>query len=255
MMKKVSLRISALALALMLLLASVMIVSAAPSGVLSDEAGIFNSAQAADLQQKLDEASAKTGWQFIIHTTNRTFTNSQIESYADSFYNSGNFDKNAIIFVIGYDSEDSTRYKRIMRMKGEVKDYFKNDDSRYESIISAITSSSDMYYGSLAFISKATAVYDMGKTNAFVQSLKKFGIFAGLAGAGAGVATFFVTKSRYKNMGKSGTYDLAANSKVDLNDVEDTFVTQHTTVRTIQKDNNSSGGSSNHSDGSGSRAF
>ena len=95
----------------------------------------------------------------------------------------------------------------------------------------------------------------MGKTNILLISLKKIGPFAGIAGVIIAVAFFFITKSRYKNMGKSGTYDLASNSKVDLDEVEDTFVTQHTTVRTIKSDNDSGSGSSNHSDGSGSRAF
>ena len=63
------------------------------------------------------------------------------------------------------------------------------------------------------------------------------------------VIFFFVNKSRYKNMGKSGTYDLAANSSVDLKEQQDDFVTQHTTVRTIERSSGSSGGSS---DGGGS---
>ena len=90
----------------------------------------------------------------------------------------------------------------------------------------------------------------MGKPVLFLESLKSFGVIAGLIGVAAGVIFFFVTKSRYKNMGKSGTYDLAANSSANLEDVEDTFVTQHTTVRTIQK-SSSGGGSSGGSTSSG----
>ena len=103
----------------------------------------------------------------------------------------------------------------------------------------------------MKFGDEAVAVYNMGKPVLFVESLKHFGVIAGLIGVAAGVIFFFVTKSRYKNMGKSGTYDLAANSSANLEDVEDTFVTQHTTVRTIQKSNSSGGGSSGGSTSSG----
>ena len=49
-------------------------------------------------------------------------------------------------------------------------------------------------------------------------------------------------------------YDLASNSSVDLQEVEDTFVTQHTTVRTIQRESSGSsgGGGSSHSGGGNS---
>ena len=206
-----------------------------------------------ELLTKMQEAGKKTGWQFIIYTTDQGVSSEKIESCADNFYKNGSFQKNAILLVI--DSKSNTR---IIRNKGEVKDYFAHDDSRMESIISEMKpylNSGDMYGASKAFVSKSVDIYSMGKTNILLISLKKIGPFAGIAGVIIAVVFFFITKSRYKNMGKSGTYDLASNSKVDLDEVEDTFVTQHTTVRTIKSDNDSGSGSSNHSDGSGSRAF
>ena len=254
MMKQVTFRISAITVALLLLFASLMMVSAAPAGVLDDSANLFSGSEASDIQQKLNEASAKTGWQFIVTTTNQAFTDSDIETYADQYYNNGGFDANAIVLVIG-NNEDNTAKKRIMRMKGDVKAYFAHDNSRYEDIISAMKGCGDnMYEATLAFVNKSSEIYGRGKTNLLLLSLKKVGPFAGVAGVIIAVVFFFVIKSRYKHMGTTGTYDLAANSKVDLKEMEDTYVTQHTTVRTIQKDNDSSGGS-NHSDGSGSRAF
>ena len=56
-------------------------------------------------------------------------------------------------------------------------------------------------------------------------------------------------------MGKAGTYDLKANSSVDLRDVEDDFVTQHTTVRTIREDNDRDSGSSHSGGGNSSGGF
>ena len=183
---------------------------------LTDSAKIFgDDAKREELLTKMQEAGKKTGWQFIIYTTDQGVSSEKIESCADNFYKNGSFQKNAILLV----------------------------------------NSGDMYGASKAFVSKSVDIYSMGKTNILLISLKKIGPFAGIAGVIIAVAFFFITKSRYKNMGKSGTYDLASNSKVDLDEVEDTFVTQHTTVRTIKSDNDSGSGSSNHSDGSGSRAF
>lgn len=220
---------------------------------LTDDASVFTQEQADELIKQLKEAGESTGWQFIIHTSNDGVSSGNMDSHYDNYYNSHNFEKDAIMLVIDMGSNN-----RVMRMKGDVKGYFAHDDDRYERIISAMKpylNKGDMYGASQAFISEAKKVHAMGKTNLFLMSLKKFGIFIGLAAIAVGLIIFFVVKSKYKNMGKQGTYDLAANSSVDLSEVEDTFVTTHTTVRTIQKDSSSSGGSSNHSDGSGSRTF
>ena len=249
MMKKLTLRLTAMTFAVLLLFASVMMASAA-TGTLDDSAMIFTTAQAADLQKRLDEASQKTGWQFIIHTSNDGVDSDSMESHYDKYFESRSYNADAIMLVI-----DKASNNRIILSYGDVKSFFKGDTGRYDTIKSAMKpylSSGDYYTAACVFIDKASGVYDMGKPNLFTQSLKKTGIFAGIAGVIAGLAFFFVNKSRYKNMGKSGTYDLASNSKVDLNDVEDTFVTQHTTVRTIQKDNDhdsSSPSSDGHSSG------
>ena len=79
--------------------------------------------------------------------------------------------------------------------------------------------------------------------------LKRYGWIFGIVAVAAGVIFFAVNNHRYKNLGKSGTYDLAANSKVDLNEVQDDFVTQHTSVRVIRTES-SGGGSSGSSGGS-----
>ena len=249
MMKKLSLRFTALTFAVLLLFASVMMASAA-TGTLDDGAQLFTAAQQSDLQQRLNAASEKTGWQFIIHTANDGVSSGSMESHYDSYYASHSYSADAIMLVI-----DKASDNRIILSYGDVKSYFKGDTGRYDTIKSAMKpylSSGDYYTAAQVFIEKASGVSSMGKPNMFVQSLKKVGPFAGIAGVIAAVAFFFVNRSRYKNMGKSGTYDLASNSRVDLNEVEDTFVTQHTTVRTIQRDNDhdsSSPSSDGHSSG------
>lgn len=252
MMKKLTLRFSALTMALLLLFASAMMVSAATTGALDDGAQLFSAAQTADLQQRLDAASQKTGWQFIIRTSNDGVEADDMDDHYDSYFASRSYSADAIMLVI-----DNASSNRVILSYGDVKSYFKGDTGRYDTIKSAMKpylSSGDYYTAACVFIDKASAVKDLGKPNMLVQSLKKTGPFAGIAGVIVGVIVFFVTKSKYKNMGKSGTYDLASNSKVNLNSVEDTFVTQHTTVRTIQK-NNDHGSSSPSSDGHSSGTF
>ena len=243
MMKKVSLRISALMFALLLVCSSMLMVSAA-TGYLDDTANRFSAEEKAVLQQKLSEASEKTGWNIIVYTTDQGFSGDALTSCGERYLNEHGLTGNALLFVT-----DTVTQKTRVLTAGEVDKYFGKSD-RLDKLMDKLepyakSSPKDIYGMAIKFADEAVSFYNMGKVNDFVLSLQKFGIFAGIAGVGAGVATFFITKSRYKNMGKSGTYDLAANSKVDLKDVEDTFVTQHTTVRTIQKDNDSgsSGGS------------
>ena len=147
--------------------------------------------------------------------------------------------------------------KRDLLTYGDVRNYFK-DSSRYDIIKDAMRpylSSDDMYGATQQFIEKSLEVYGMGKTSALVLSLKKFGWIAGLAGIIIGLLFFVINRSRYKNMGKAGTYDLSANSSVDLHDVQDDFVTQHTTVRTIERQSSSDSGSSHSGGGNSSGGF
>ena len=276
MIRKIILRISALTFAVMIACATALIVSASevedidtPSVIsndrsdiikfgtdyaLTDDASVFTEEQAKALIAEMKVTGAKTGWQIIIHTSNDGISSdedleSHYNNYYDSQYDKGNFKYDALMLVI-----DRKSGKRDILCYGKVRDYFK-DSSRYDIIKDAMKpylKQDNMYDASLQFIDKAEEIYDMGATSAFVLSLKKFGWIAGIAGVVVGVIVFFVIKSKYKNMGKSGTYDLVSNSSVDLNDVEDTFVTQHTTVRTIEKSSSSSDSGSSHSGGGNS---
>lgn len=243
MMKKLSLRLSAAAFALLIFCASTLtgFASVTTSYAIDDEAYVFDEAQTADLEAKMKEASDKTGWQFIVHTSYNGVYSDDMESYYDRYFESQDYQKNAIMLVI-----DRLSDNRIILSYGDVQGYFANDTSRYDDIKAAMKpylNSDDMYGATLVFIEKAAAVQDMGKTVKILLVLQKFGIIIGIVAIVAGLLVFFITKSRYKNMGKAGTYDLAANSSVKLEEEEDQFVTQHTTVRTI-KSNSSSGGSS-----------
>lgn len=250
MMKKLSVSVTALSAAMLLMFASVFMAFAA-TAVLDDSAAVFSSEQQADLTSMMNAACDKTGWQFIIHTSNDGVSSDDMVSHYDSYYSSHGYENNAIMLVI----DMGTNNRQILSY-GEVKDYFKSDSSRYDDIKSAMKSylnNGDMYGASKVFIQKAQDVYAMGKTNKLVLVLKKYGVIIGLVSIAVGVIMFFVVKSKYKNMGKSGTYDLSANSSVDLREAQDDYVTQHTTVRTIQRESNDS--SSSSSDGHSSGTF
>ena len=253
MIKKVSIRAAALLFALFLISAAVLPVFAEVTDAyaLTDDASVFDAAQTQTLTAQLKEAGEKTGWQFIVHTSNDgIYSDKDLERHYNNYYDRQGFKYDAIMLVI-----DRGSNKRDILVYGDVRDYFK-DKSRYDVIKNAMRpylNQDDMFGATQQFIAKAVEVHDMGKTSPILLSLKKFGWIAGIAGAVAGLIFFLVNRSRYKNMGKAGTYDLAANSSVDLYEVQDDYVTQHTTVRVIRTESSSSsGGSSSHSGGGNS---
>lgn len=248
MIKKASVRVCAALLALMLIAASLMTAFADIQSHMDDTAPVFtNPEQYSSIESKLEQSSEKTGWNILFHSVSKGYKGDSLKNYADNYLNQNGLSGNALLYVY-----DSVSKKSKILTAGEVDKYFDHTD-RLDDMVDKLepyTKKGDIAGAVMKFGDEAVAVYNMGKPVLFVESLKHFGVIAGLIGVAAGVIFFFVTKSRYKNMGKSGTYDLAANSSANLEDVEDTFVTQHTTVRTIQK-SSSSGGSSGGSTSSG----
>lgn len=259
MIKKTTLRVSVLALAMLMLAASLFGVAAASASVIDDTAGVIG-ANATQVQTRFDQTKEKTGWQMILYTTRNGITENLKDYYNSHYYDTHSYDSDAVLLVYDIGSNKGT-----VITHGAAMDYI--SDQRMNELGKLLRSSMDKgkyVQGAIAFADKIDQYYDAGiptgdtfnnisyeeKTNKFLYNLKKRGWIYGILGVVAGLIFFFVNKSRYKNLGKSGTYDLAANSKVDLNEVEDTFVTQHTTVRTIQKE--SSSGSSGSSSGGGS---
>ena len=262
MIKKTTLRISILALALLMLFASVFCVAAASASVIDDSAGIITDQN--QVKERFDQTSEKTGWQMILYTTTRGITSNLNDYYNANYYDTHSYDSDALVLVYDIGSNKGT-----VITHGEAMDYISDQRmSKLGSMLRGYMDQKDYVGGAIAFANQIDEYYDAGipegdtfnnisyeeKTNKFLYNLKKRGWLYGLIGIAAGLVFFFVNRSRYKNMGKSGTYDLDANSNVNLDDVEDTFITQHTTVRTIQKDSDSgsggsSGGGSTHGGG------
>lgn len=242
MIKKASVRVCAALLALMLIAASLMTAFADIQSHMDDTAPVFtNPEQYSSIESKLEQSSEKTGWNILVYTINKGVSGDELTRCATDYVKSNGLTDNALLLII-----DKKSNKMRALTQGKVDAYFDKTDRLDDMMdnIKPYKDSGDYSGAAKKFADEAVAVYEMGKPILILESLKHFGIIAGLIGVAAGVAFFFFTKSRYKNMGKSGTYDLAANSSANLDDVEDTFVTQHTTVRTIQKDNNSGSGSS-----------
>ncbi len=242
MIKKASVRVCAALLALMLIAASLMTAFADIQSHMDDTAAVFtNPEQYSSIESKLEQSSEKTGWNILVYTINKGVSGDELTRCATDYVKSNGLTDNALLLII-----DKKSNKMRALTQGKVDAYFDKTDRLDDMMdnIKPYKDSGDYSGAAKKFADEAVAVYEMGKPILILESLKHFGIIAGLIGVAAGVAFFFFTKSRYKNMGKSGTYDLAANSSANLDDVEDTFVTQHTTVRTIQKDNNSGSGSS-----------
>lgn len=242
MIKKASVRVCAPLLALMLIAASLMTAFADIQSHMDDTAPVFtNPEQYSSIESKLEQSSEKTGWNILVYTINKGVSGDELTRCATDYVKSNGLTDNALLLII-----DKKSNKMRALTQGKVDAYFDKTDRLDDMMdnIKPYKDSGDYSGAAKKFADEAVAVYEMGKPILILESLKHFGVIAGLIGVAAGVAFFFFTKSRYKNMGKSGTYDLAANSSANLDDVEDTFVTQHTTVRTIQKDNNSGSGSS-----------
>lgn len=259
MIKKTSLRISALGLALLLLFAAAFTVVAASAGVVDDSAGVFSAAQRDELKSRFDRTADKTGWQMIVYTSTRGIGSNLNDYYNANYYDTHNYDENAVVLVYDIGSNkgtvithgDAMKYISDQRMSslGQMLRRYLDEQNYYQGAI-AFADTIDQYYsaGIPEYDTFNNISYEE-KSNKFLYSLKHYWWLYTLLGAAAGLIFFFVNKSRYKNMGKSGTYDLAANSSVDLKEQQDDFVTQHTTVRTIERSSGSSGGSS---DGGGS---
>ena len=258
MIKKLSLRLSAAAVALMIALFSTALCFAEVTQqyAIEDDAAIFTDDQLDSLRDKLSEGNERTGWQLILHTSSLGITSELNNYYNKNYYDQKSFAADAVVLVFDLGSNKGTVISH-----GEAMDYI--SDQRMSSLGSMLRSYMDNgdYYGAtFAFVDTLEQYHSDGiptgdtfdnityeqKTNKFLYVLKHYGIIIGIAAIAVGVIMFFVIKSKYKHMGVSGTYDLAANSSVNLSDVEYQFVNQYTTVRTIKDDSDSgsSGGSS-----------
>lgn len=266
MIKQISKQLSALLFAALLMLGSTAVCFAVGNSqyVITDDAELFTDSQIQQLADILTEASNTTGWQYIVHTDNRGISSSNMTDYYNrEYYDTNDFESDAIMFVYDFASDgaalithgDAMQYisdERLGEIGPQLRQYLREED--YYGAVSAFAEITEDYYesgvpddGSYSNIEEE----DFRQTNKFLYVLTHYGIIIAIVALAAGGATFGITAVKYKLNGKSGTYDLRANSKTIINEQEDIFVSKHTTVHRIESSSGSSGGSSSGSSSSG----
>ena len=270
---RISVKISAAAIAVLLLLSSVATAFAASDFnsyyLISDDAGLFDSSSFSGLTEKLESVGRHTSWQIAVVTTNDNVSSSKMDSHYNKLYdnNRNYFESDCVMFVI-----DNASGNRIILTHGETESYF--SDQRMNEMKSALKpylQSGDMLNACYTFADKTQEFYDAGipsngsydnhvegtetadqklkRENKFLYVLTKWGWLMGLIALAAGGIFAGVNVGRYKFNGKSGTYNLKENSSMKLLDSQDQFLHKSTTSTVISSGSSSSGssgGSSSH---------
>lgn len=226
--------------------------------VLDDYAYLFDYNQREIINEQLKDLSQATDWSIVIYTSNDGIDADDMDYYYNEVYDDCDFGDDGVMFVIDAMSEN-----RIIITKGEAMYYF--SDERMDEIKSELKPyliDEDFYGAAETFIDVTEQFYDDGEpeggsfSNIFYAENREEGflgfvkrylwlfIIAPLAG---GAIAVVVVWFRYKNNGKSGTYDLYQNSSVKLTDRQDIFLTKHISTSKISSDSGSSGGHSSSS--------
>lgn len=255
-------RLSALVCAVLLTFCTSIAVFAEASYKLNDSADLFTSDQDATIEDQLYEVSDLTGWDVIIYTNERGVDSYDMEEVCNDFYDIAGFGKNDDLRGIMLTVDMGSREMYILT-KGDTMYYF-NDD-RVDEILDDVTyylSDDEYYEAAQAFIEDVEYYYNAGKPeggstdnikieeNILIYTLKHYGIVIGIVALAIGALSVVFVHLRYKNHGKQGTYDLKANSNVNLTDRQDIFL--HKTVTVHTESSSSSGGG--HSGGGGGRS-
>ena len=260
-------RVSAAALALMLLLCSAVTVFGigmdySNTYLLADEADIFSQTEFDGVKEKLNSVGTQTGWQMAVVTTLDGVSANQMDSHYNRYYdnNRSQFQSNSVMFVIDKGSDN-----RIIITHGAAEEYFTDERlSELKSALKPYLQSGDMLNAAYTFADKSLSFYQQGvpangshnnhvegtetesdrlrRENKFLYVLTRWGWLMGLIGVAAGGIFAGVNVGRYKYNGKSGTYNLRENSSLRLVDNQDVFLSKHTTYTTINTGSGSSGG-------------
>lgn len=266
-------RISAVMVALIMVMCT-SVSAFAQGSKLIDEAYLLSSSEATDIEAQLENASLQTGWDIVIYTNDNYVSSSDMEDYCNNYYDNSSFGYSGVMLTVDMGSREMFVFT-----KGDAMEYF--TDQRVDEILDDIVYYlSDDEYVSVceAFINDVLLFYNEGvpeygdndnvdiapedsydyeNVNPFIRVLKEYGIIIGLVSVVVAVLAVVFVYLRYKNHGKSGTYDLEANSTTNLTQREDIFVTKSVSVTTISSGSSGrsgrGGGGSSH--GGGGRSF
>jgi uncharacterized membrane protein YgcG len=214
----------------------------------------------------METAASKTNWQIIVHTDTYGVSADDMTAHYDNYYYSDKtFKTDAVMLVF-----DTGSGNRIILTYGKAQNYFNNSVlNDVKSAMKPYLDSGDNIGAAKAFVDQMESAKSAGyaeddsnsnssttteKRNPFLTSLSRWWIYLLIALAVFGIF-ILVNRSRYKNMGKSGTYDLSKNSQLRLTDQQDVIIDRHTTYTTINTSSGSSGSSGGSSSGHSSGAF
>ncbi len=225
----------------------------------TDDASYFNAEEFEKLCTAAESAGTDAGFQIAVHTSNEGVDSSGMDAYYNNYHDSDStYRPDGVMLVF-----DVKSGSRIILTYGAAKAYF--DDSRMSEVKSYMKpylDSGEYYQAANAFIEKTREFYLGGipengsysnikeasqpEQNKLVRSLSKFGWIGGIAGVVIAVIFVLVNIGRYRYNGKGGTYDLKANSSVNMLDSQDVFLRKRTTSVTIHSSSSDTGDSSSH---------
>ena len=265
-MIKITKRLSVLICSIILVAVSSVTFFAQSTYVLADDASIFSQQETTTLSELMQSIGEETGWQIIVHTSNDNISSDNMETYYNNTYYDGqDFEYDSVMLVI-----DNASNNRIILTHGTAMEYF--DDDRMTEIKSRMKpylSQGDMYNATLEFLNTTEEFYSNGITedgsydnvtinenyekqkNPLLYTLSHYGVIIGVVAVIAGGVSVLIVYLRYKDNGKKGTYDLNANSVVNITDSHDEFLNKTVTVRTDPPPSSDSGSSSSGGGGGG----
>ena len=257
-MIKITKRLFAFICSITLVAVSSVAVFAQSTYVLADDASIFSRQETETLGELMQSIGEETGWQIIVHTSNDNISSDNMETYYNNtYYDSQDFEYDSVMLVI-----DNASNNRIILTHCTAMNYF--DDYRMSEIKSRMKPylvQGDMYKATLEFLNTTEEFYGNGisdngsydnvtinenyekQKNPLLYTLSHYGVIIGVVAVIAGGAAVLIVYLRYKDNGKKGTYDLNANSVVNITDSRDEFLNKTVTVRTDPPPSSSSGSS------------
>lgn len=249
-------RFSAILCVIVMLACSIAVSAAQP--VLVDLASIFDESQSEAITDKLEALSSKTGWSIVVYTSLNGVDADDMDYYYNELYDSQNYGEDGVMFVI--DKESNNRIiitkgeamyyfsdERMDEIKSELRPYLVDDD--YFGAVNTFIDVTEQYYdsGKPSGDDFSNIYYSQGKDKSFLGYVKTY-LWAFIAvPLVSGAIAVIIVVFRYKNNGKSNTYDLHQNSTLSLTEKQDVFLTKHISVTRIPDNNNRSGGSSGRS--------
>ncbi len=243
-----------------------------------DDADLLSYDEETQLIEKLERTADTTGWNVLVYTNNNGVEAYDMKEYCREYYldyvedaglySSGvmlNIDMSSrSMFVFTYEyAMDYFTDDRLDSLLDEVQNYLAEGD--YYSAVEVFVLTTEEYYNDGIDIYDSTDNLYMSDTEVlsgsqrFFYVLKKYGIIILIIAAAAGALSVVFINKRYKDHGKSGTYDLKSNSSTTLYDKEDIFLHKSVSVTTISSSSSggsrSSGGRSRSGGGGGGRSF